>query len=86
MKTLSALLLLIREIIPYVAAAWRKYQEHKRSDEIERIKADPDTEWDARFGRVPEPASDDKPPADLPAADTGAAGSGRRWDGEPGPE
>lgn len=86
MKTFSALLLLIREIIPYVAATWRKFQEHKRDAEIERIKADPDTEWDTRFGRMPEPASDDQQARAMPAADTGAAGSGRRWDGEPGPE
>lgn len=86
MKTFSALLLLIREIIPYVAAAWRKYQEHKRDAEIERIKADPDAEWDARFGRVPEPASDDQPDGAMPAEDTGVTASGRRWNGEPGPE
>lgn len=86
MKTFSALVLLIREIIPYVAAAWRKYQEHNRNAEIERIKADPDSEWADRFGRVPEPAGDDQQPVDMPTADTGVTASGRRWDGEPGPE
>ena len=67
-----------------------EWLQHKRKLEQEKqddaIRTDPAGSWASRFGRVREHSEPDQPAEQLPPADTGTTGSGRRWDGEPGPE
>ena len=86
MRGFSAAVELIRIGLQIIADFLRHKREQERAIEDASIRENPSDAWAARFGRVHAPATTNPDAEQLPTADTGTTGSGRRWDGEPGPE